>query len=52
LNIYSPGIGAQGGKIREVLHAGTNFLIVGRTILNAKNPASIAEEFQKLSISK
>jgi orotidine-5'-phosphate decarboxylase len=52
LNIYSPGIGTQGGKIREVLHAGTNFLIVGRTILNAKNPASIAEEFQKLSISK
>ena len=51
LNIYSPGIGVQGGKIRDVVNAGSSFLIVGRTILNAKNPARIAEEFQKLSIS-
>ena len=51
LNIYSPGIGTQGGKIKDVINAGSNFLIVGRTILNAKNPARIAEEIQKLSLS-
>ena len=51
LNIYSPGIGTQGGKIKDVINAGSNFLIVGRTILNAKNPARTAEEIQKLSFS-
>jgi orotidine-5'-phosphate decarboxylase len=51
LNIYSPGVGTQGGKIKDVINAGSNFLIVGRTILNAKNPARIAEEIQKLSLA-
>ena len=51
LNIYSPGIGTQGGKIKDVINAGSNFLIVGRTILNAKNPTRIAKEIQKLSLS-
>lgn len=50
LSIYSPGIGTQGGKIKDVVNAGSNFLIVGRTILNAKNPVRTAEEFQKLSL--
>jgi len=52
LNIYSPGIGTQGGKIAEVLNAGSDFLIIGRTILNAKNPVHLAEKFQKLSFLK
>jgi orotidine-5'-phosphate decarboxylase len=52
LNIYSPGIGTQGGKIPEVLNAGSDFLIIGRTILNAKNPVHLAEKFQKLSFLK
>jgi len=52
LNIYSPGIGTQGGKITEVLNGGSDFLIVGRTILNAKNPIHLAEKFQKLSLMK
>lgn len=52
LNIYSPGIGTQGGKITQVLNAGSDFLIIGRTILNAKNPAYLAEKFQKLSFLK
>ncbi len=49
LDIYSPGIGTQGGEIAEVLEAGTDFLIIGRTILNAKHPVCLAEKFQKLS---
>ena len=52
LNIYSPGIGTQGGKIAEVLNAGSDFLIIGRTILNDKNPAHLAEKLQKLSFLK
>ena len=52
LKIYSPGIGIQGGKIAEVLKAGSDFLIVGRTILNAKKPIELAEKFQKLSFLK
>lgn len=52
LNIYSPGIGIQGGKIAEVINAGSDFLIIGRTILTAKNPIQLAEKFQKLSFLK
>ena len=52
LKIYSPGIGTQGGKITDVLDAGSDFLIIGRTILNAKNPIELAERFQKLSFFK
>ena len=52
LNIYSPGIGTQGGKIAEVLNAGSDYLIIGRTILQAKNPKELAENFQKLSFLK
>lgn len=38
LDIYSPGIGTQGGNIQDVLGYGSDFVIVGRTIINAKNP--------------
>lgn len=46
LSIFSPGVGTQGGSAEKVLSAGTDFLIVGRTILNDKNPVSIAKELQ------
>lgn len=52
LNIYSPGIGTQGGDISKVLTAGSDFLIIGRTILKSKNPSTLAEKFQKLSFFK
>lgn len=52
LDIYSPGIGTQGGNITQVLNAGSDFLIIGRTLLNAKDPAYLAEKFQKLSLLK
>ena len=44
LSIYSPGIGTQGGKIKETIVNGSDFLIVGRTILNSKNPAIAAKQ--------
>ena len=46
LSIYSPGIGTQGGKIKETITNGSDFLIVGRTILNSKNPAKTAKQLQ------
>ena len=52
LNIFSPGVGTQGGNAIKVISAGTNYLIVGRTILNAKNPISMAKELQLQSFFK
>jgi len=51
LAIYSPGVGTQGGKINDVLSAGSDFLIVGRTILNSKNPIETAKKLQLQSIN-
>ncbi len=50
LDIYSPGVGTQGGNAREVINAGSNFLIVGRTILNSKNPKKTAKQIALDSI--
>ena len=52
LSIYSPGVGTQGGSANEVISSGTNYLIVGRTILNSKNPITIAKELQLQSFGK
>lgn len=52
LNIFSPGVGTQGGNANEVISAGTDYLIVGRTILNAKNPISVAKKLHLQSFGK
>ncbi len=52
LDIFSPGIGTQGGSAKNVLSAGTDYLIVGRTILNDKNPVSVSKELQLQSFTK
>jgi orotidine-5'-phosphate decarboxylase len=52
LSIFSPGVGTQGGNASEVISSGTNYLIVGRTILNAKNPVSIVKELHLQSLGK
>ena len=46
LDIYSPGIGTQGGNAKKAIANGSDFLIVGRTILNSKNPADTAKKIQ------
>jgi len=52
LDIFSPGIGTQGGSAKEVISAGTDYVIVGRTILNDKNPVTISKELQLQSFGK
>lgn len=49
LDIFSPGIGTQGGSAKEVISAGTDYLIVGRTILDDKNPISVLKELYSFS---
>ena len=52
LSIYSPGVGTQGGDAKEVISSGTDYLIVGRSILNAKNPIEVAKNLQLQSFGK
>ncbi len=44
--IYSPGIGAQGGKIEDAVRSGAKYLIVGRAITLAENPPKVAEDLK------
>lgn len=43
LQILAPGAGAQGGRPVDAIRAGADFVIVGRAITEAANPARAAE---------
>ncbi len=42
LDVYSPGIGTQGGSAAGTVAAGASYLIIGRTIIGARDPVSTA----------
>ncbi len=44
LLIFSPGAGAQGGSPAQASRAGADFVIVGRSVAMAANPAAAARE--------
>jgi orotidine-5'-phosphate decarboxylase len=44
--IYSPGVGAQGGAVEATLKAKARYLIVGREITQATDPASAAQDLK------
>jgi len=48
--IYSPGVGTQGGDPRGAIKSGADYLIIGRTILNAKDPILEAKKLQELNL--
>jgi len=44
--IYSPGVGFQGGRAEDALKSGADYLIVGRSIITAKDPVVAAEQLK------
>jgi orotidine-5'-phosphate decarboxylase len=48
VTIYSPGIGAQGATVQPAVEAGARYLIVGREITLAENPAETARKVRDL----
>ncbi|QDA31931.1 orotidine-5'-phosphate decarboxylase [Thermococcus indicus] len=42
IKILTPGVGAQGGRAGEVLKAGADYVIVGRSIYASENPRESA----------
>jgi orotidine-5'-phosphate decarboxylase len=48
--IFSPGVGAQGGDARKAVTAGSDYLIVGRSIYAASDPADAAKRYRDLTM--
>lgn len=44
LKIAAPGVGAQGGSAIEAARSGADYLIVGRQIVQASDPASVIDQ--------
>ncbi len=47
LAIISPGVGTQGGNAADAIRAGADYVIVGRSIYNSRNPGIEAEKIVK-----
>lgn len=45
--IFSPGIGPQGGLMKDAFNAGTSFAIIGRSIFQAENPRQRVLSFKE-----
>jgi orotidine-5'-phosphate decarboxylase len=47
IKILTPGVGAQGGRADEVLKAGADYVIVGRSIYASENPREAARNLHQ-----
>lgn len=45
--IYSPGIGTQGGDAKTAASSGADYLIVGRSIIDSRDPAGEANQLKQ-----
>ena len=50
LALFSPGVGTQGGSPSKAKKLGSDYLIVGRTILNSKNPIQTTKDLVRDSL--
>jgi len=52
--IYSPGVGVQGGNMKQAANNGTDYFIIGRSIIGSKDPLKTAkalrQQFLHLSV--
>ncbi len=46
LDVYSPGVGAQGADAIAAAKNGSDYLIIGRAIIESKNPAKAAQDIK------
>lgn len=46
LPVYSPGVGTQGGDARRAVESGSDYLIIGRSIVLARDQAAAARRFR------
>ncbi|MBI2184936.1 MAG: orotidine 5'-phosphate decarboxylase [Thaumarchaeota archaeon] len=49
LLVFSPGVGVQGGSAVGSAQSGSDFLIVGRSILEATSPAQASEDIRRVT---
>jgi orotidine-5'-phosphate decarboxylase len=47
LPVYSPGLGKQGGDISKAANNGTNFFIIGRSIIESNDPLDVVKKIQQ-----
>lgn len=47
LPIYSPGLGKQGGDIAKAANNGTNFFIIGRSIIESNDPLDVVKKIKR-----
>ncbi len=52
LDILSPGVGTQGGDAGSTVSSGADYLIVGRTILGARDPVEAASKLRLRTLGK
>ena len=51
IDIYSPGIGTQGGRVLRASNAGSDFFIIGRSITRSSDPERAVHTFARQSVS-
>lgn len=49
-HVYSPGIGTQGGNVGQACRAGSDFLIIGRSITRSPDPEKAVINFARQSM--